>query len=101
MDKVLMFAPYSREEIKALIKESVSEMLLAKVNSSNKGGKGVGEYERLTRREAMAFLKVGSTKFNEIRREGVIHPQRDGRTYYDKQELIDYCNSLKCKGGGL
>ncbi len=45
--------------------------------------------EFLTRKEAYQFLKIGSTKFNELRTDGIVTPIRIGRkTIYKKSDLL-------------
>lgn len=42
----------------------------------------------LTRLEAIEFLRIGATKFNELRQEGIVHPIRFGtKTNYSLADL--------------
>ncbi len=68
--------------ISEIIKESL-ENLLPQRQSSNSD-------EFLTRKEAYQFLKIGSTKFNELRTDGIVTPIRIGRkTIYKKSDLLE------------
>ena len=94
MNESILFVPYTPAEIKGFLKEVMQETLI-KANENECTAKGL-IYERLTRKEAMKFLRVGSSKFNELRRKGLLKPQRAGnRTYFSKEELVAYCENLK------
>lgn len=46
--------------------------------------------EFLTRLEACHLLKVGETKFNELRQKGIVEPIRLGKkTIYKKKDLLN------------
>lgn len=93
MKESIVLMPYSPDEIRGFIKEVMQETLKSKGNESTAQELF---YERMKRKEAMAFLKVGSSKFNELRRKGLVKPQRAGnRTYYSKTDLISYCEGLQ------
>lgn len=50
----------------------------------------------LSRKEAFEFLKIGSTKFNELRQKGIVKPIRlDKKTIYKKSELLKIGDNLK------
>ena len=94
MSENKMFIAYSPDEIRGFFKEVIQETFV-RPNENKCTSKSL-IYERMTRKEAMAFLKVGSSKFNELRRKGLIKPQRAGnRTYYSKTNLISYCENLQ------
>jgi len=95
MTENVVLIPYTKGEFEGMLSKIVSEAL--KGAEQVKEIQQVCEFERMTRQEAMAFLKVKDSKFNNLRREGLVIPQRDGnRTYYDKRQLINYCRSLEC-----
>mgnify|MGYP001796868252 CR=1 FL=1 len=70
-------------------------ILIEKVDSltqNNSSSKDV----YLTRKEALSFLRVGSTTFNKLRQQGKVTPIREGgKTLYVKSELIEYRNSIR------
>lgn len=52
----------------------------------------------LTRLEAVHFLNVGATKFNELRREGIVNPIRFGtKTNYSLADLENAIELLTTK----
>lgn len=98
MVQKMILSPYSTDEFKAIFREIVREELqgLGALGNAQNDEK----FEMLTRQEAMAFLKVGATKFNGIRK--LLNPIIEGVTkYYLKEELIAYRRSLIQKKGDL
>lgn len=89
----LFFSNYSPDDMRNIIKEVVREALHE--FNQIKSAQEVINGELLTRKEAMELLRVKSTKFNELRNEGFVHPVRIGKkTLYRKSDLIDYYESL-------
>ena len=97
MVQKLILSPYSTDEFKAIFREIVREELQGLGVLGN--AQNDEQFDMLTRKEAMAFLKVGATKFNEIRK--LFKPIIEGRTkFYLKEELIHYRKSLIQGEGG-
>lgn len=79
-----------RNFIREVVKEAFEEFGQIKLEQESIND------ELLTRKQAMEYLKVKSTKFNELRQEGYVTPIRLGKlTMYQKQDLVDLCDSLK------
>ncbi|MFV0419886.1 MAG: helix-turn-helix domain-containing protein [Dysgonomonas sp.] len=99
MTDKLSLMPYSQDEMRAIIKGVVCEAL-QEFESLRAVQKEVAD-SPMTRKEAMAFLRVKSTKLNQLRRDGLITPIRpDGKkTLYLKEDLINFLKKFKATGG--
>jgi predicted RecB family endonuclease len=95
MEKIILTS-LSLEDFSKVIQEAVSTALLG---HTQKNVQKENEYELLTRIEAMKFLKVKATKFNEMRQRGLVLPIRvDGKkTLYLKEDLVNYCLEAKAE----
>jgi len=74
------------DNLKEILKEVFQELLQDYFPKIPKDGAD----EFFTRNEACKFLKIGATKFNELRKQGIVTPVRLGRkTIYKKSELLE------------
>jgi len=96
MEKNIIYN-YSPDDLAKIFREILDEAL-QELNQI-KSMQGDGE-ELLTRIQAMGFLKVRPTKFNELRRNGCVIPIRIGKkTLYSKKDLLEFTVSRKSAGG--
>jgi len=98
VEKVALM-PYSQDEFEAIIKRVVDEALQEYQNIQSSQSKF--DERPLTRKEAMDFLRVKATKFNELRQKGLVTPIRTDskKTLYLKKDLIALLESCKVMGG--
>jgi len=98
ISKGQFFIPYSQDEIERIVKKVVDEALQEHRNIQF----CQNEFDELplTRQEAMSFLRVKATKFNELRQRGLVIPIRpDGKkTLYLKKDLVALLESCKAMG---
>lgn len=74
------------EQLTKLVQQAVQEAVqpvILQLNTLSTGD------EFLSRKEAYKFLRVGSTKFNQMRRDGLVKSVKIGMTtLYKKSELL-------------